>query len=55
MIDINRNDQQVIFSMISAILHLGNVKIVHEKPNDSSIVNVSADHFIHCSFLVLAK
>lgn len=41
MVDIGKKDQKVIFSLISAILHLGNVKIVNEKPNESSVVDVS--------------
>lgn len=45
-LDISKNDQQVIFSLISAILHLGNVRIVNEKPNESSTVNVSLTSLI---------
>lgn len=40
LLDVNKNDQMVIFSLISAILHLGNVKIVNERSNESSVVSV---------------
>ena len=39
-IEIKKSDQQTIFSLLSAIMHLGNVRIVNEKPNESSSVDV---------------
>jgi myosin heavy subunit len=43
VVDISKTDQQHIFSLISAILHLGNVKIVNEKPNESSVIDVNKE------------
>lgn len=52
LLDIAKHEQQVIFSLISAILHLGNVKIVNEKPNESSAVSKSDESIkIMCELL----
>jgi myosin-5 len=40
LLGISSADQTVIFSLLSAILHLGNVKIVNERTNESSSVAV---------------
>jgi myosin heavy subunit len=49
LLDISKSDQAVIFSMISAILHLGNVKIVNERTNESSVVSVNGNVFVACT------
>lgn len=41
LLEIKKSDQQTIFALLSAIMHLGNVKIVNEKPNESSSVDVN--------------
>ena len=38
LLDISKSQQQIIFALISAIMHLGNVKIVNERANESSSV-----------------
>jgi len=38
LLEISKSQQQIIFSLISAIMHLGNVKIVNERANESSSV-----------------
>jgi myosin V len=38
MLEINKKDQMSIFSLLSSIMHLGNVKIIHECVNESSCV-----------------
>ncbi|CAF0777038.1 unnamed protein product [Brachionus calyciflorus] len=38
LLEISKKDQLVIFSLISAILHLGNVRISGEKSNEASFV-----------------
>lgn len=40
LLDIRKEEQTIIFSLIAAIMHLGNVKIVNEKSNESSCVAV---------------
>jgi myosin-5 len=40
-IEIKKSDQQTIFEIISAIMHLGNVKIVNEQPNESSCIDLN--------------
>ena len=40
MLDISGVDQSAIFSLVSAIMHLGNVQIVGERANESSCVPV---------------
>lgn len=40
LLDISKSDETSIFKLISAILHLGNVKILGEKSNESSGVAV---------------
>ncbi len=39
LLGISGEDQKSIFSLLSAIMHLGNVKIGHERKNESSSVN----------------
>ncbi len=41
LLEIKKSDQQTIFAMLSAIMHLGNVKIVNERPNESSSVDLN--------------
>jgi myosin-5 len=38
LLDIGASAQTHIFSLIAAVLHLGNVQLVHEKKNESSCV-----------------
>ena len=52
LLGISEGDQRAIFCLLSAIMHLGNVKIVHERKNESSSVEINDESIrIVCELL----
>lgn len=47
--------QSLIFRILSAILHMGNIEIQEKESNDSSFVNVRLMIFIECFVLTYSK